>query len=75
LHSTPSMFRGLSDGHFIMWENEFSPQCNQNRLLFIQMKTLLPSMHHKWKEIIDLESKTTNGYSRGTNSQREVPLT
>ena len=25
---------------------------NQNSLFFIQIQTLLPSMHHKWKEII-----------------------
>ena len=30
------------------------------RLLFIQIQTLPPSMHHKWKEIIDIVCKTTN---------------
>jgi hypothetical protein len=25
---------------------------NQNRLLFIQIQALSPSMHHKWKEIL-----------------------
>ena len=34
-----------------------------NRLLFIQFQTLPPSMHHKWKEIIDSVCGTTNGRS------------
>ena len=36
---------------------------NQNRLLFIHIQTLPPSMHHKWKEIIDDVYRTTNGKS------------
>ena len=27
---------------------------NQIRLLFFQSQTLPPSMHHKWKEILDI---------------------
>ena len=34
---------------------------NRNRLLFIQIQTLAPSMHHKWKEIIDIVCITTIG--------------
>ena len=44
------------------------PSMNWNRLPFIQVQTLPPSMHHKWKEIIDIVCKTTNGKSWGTNS-------
>ena len=33
------------------------------RLLFVQIQTLPPSMHHMWKEIIDIVCKTTNGKS------------
>ena len=42
---------------------------NQNRLPFIQIQTLPPSMHHKWKELIDIVCKTTNGKF---NSQRPI---
>ena len=31
-----------------------------NRLLFIQIQTGLLSMHHKWKEIIDIVEKQPN---------------
>ena len=35
---------------------------NQNRLLLIQIQALPPSMQgHKWKEIIDIACKTTQG--------------
>jgi hypothetical protein len=30
---------------------------NQNRLFFVQIQTLSSSMHHKWKEVIDLYAK------------------
>ena len=36
------------------------PTMNSNRLLFIQIQNLPPSIHHKWKEAIDILSKTTN---------------
>ena len=42
---------------------------NQNRLLFIQIETLPPSGHYKWKEII---CKTTNKNSYGTSSQQNA---
>ena len=32
---------------------------NRNRLPFIQVQTLAPSMHHRWKEIIDIVCITT----------------
>ena len=35
---------------------------NQNSLLFIQIRLPL-SMHHEWKEMIDVVCKTTNGKS------------
>ena len=47
---------------------KLGPAKNPNRLLFIQIQTLPPSMHHKWKESIDSACKTTNGKSYGTNS-------
>jgi len=37
------------------------PSMNRNMLLFNQIQTLPPSMHHKQKEIIDDVCKTTNG--------------
>ena len=40
--------------------NGFGP-INQNKLLFIHILTLLPSMQYKWKEIIDFVCKTTTG--------------
>jgi hypothetical protein len=39
--------------------NEFGP-CLK---LFIQIQTLPPSMQHKWKDIYEIECKTTNGKS------------
>ena len=37
------------------------PSNNWNRLLFIQIQTLPPRMHHqKWKDIIDFVCKSTN---------------
>ena len=43
------------------------PSRNQNRLLFIRIQTLPPTIHHKWKESIDFVCKSTNGYSYGIN--------
>ena len=57
--------------------NEFNPQqTSQNRLLFIEIHTLPPSMpYKKWKEISDLVHKTTNWNSQGTNnSPQKVPF-
>jgi hypothetical protein len=51
------------------------PSMNQNRLLFVQIQILPPSMHQKRKESIDIVCKTTNRNSYGNNSQRKVPLT
>ena len=33
------------------------PSMYQNKLLFIQIQTLHPSMCHKWKKIIDFNAK------------------
>ena len=38
---------------------------NQNRLLFVQIQTLPSSMHHKWKEVIDLYAKQPMGNYKG----------
>ena len=46
---------------------------NQNRLLFIQIQALPPSMHHKWKEINDFVCKTTSRKSQET-SPGETPI-
>jgi hypothetical protein len=40
-------------------ENEFGPN-DRNKLLFIQIQTIPLSMHHKWKENIDIVCKATN---------------
>lgn len=45
------------------------PWVNWNRLLLHSNSILLLSIQHKWKEIIDIVWKTTNGKSYGTNSQ------
>ena len=37
-------------------------------VLFIQIQTLPPSMHHKWKGIIDIACKETNGKDPLNNS-------
>ena len=34
---------------------------DQTRILFIEIQTLPPSMHQKWKVIFDLVCKNTNG--------------
>ena len=44
-----------------------------NRLLFAQIQTLPPIMHHKWKAVVDLVCTNTNGKSQGTNSQHKIP--
>ena len=46
---------GMPRGNKILALNE------PNRLLFLQIQRLPPSMH-KWKEIIDCIKKTSNGY-------------
>ena len=43
----------------------------RNRLLFLQIKTLSPSMRHKWKEIFDI-LRQNNQYLREDHS-REKP--
>ena len=40
----------------------------------IQIQTLPPSMHHKWKVIIDFVCKITLWKSEEINSQQKVPL-
>ena len=50
------------------------PTRNRNRLLFIQIQTIPPSMHQKWEETIDIVCKATNGKLWGTNSRWKVPL-
>ena len=47
---------------------------NRNRLLFIQIQTLRPSMHHKWKGIFDVLCKTTNGKIIGDQLLMESPI-
>ena len=49
------------------------PSMNQNRLLFVQIQPLSPSMQPKWKEIFDIVCKATNGKSFA-NSRKKVPL-
>ena len=49
------------------------PSMNQNRLLFVQIQPLSPSMQPKWKEIFDIVYKATNGKSFA-NSRKKVPL-
>jgi hypothetical protein len=49
------------------------PLMNRNRFLFVQIQTLPPSMHHKWKEVTGFASKTTNGISEGITFE-EKPL-
>jgi hypothetical protein len=51
-------------------------ESNRNRLLlFIQIQTLPPSIHHhKRKEMVDIICRTINEKSQGTNSRRKVPL-
>ena len=46
----------------------------QNRVLFIQIQMLPPSMQHKWEEIIEILCKTTNGKVFRTESQQKFPL-
>jgi hypothetical protein len=43
-------------------------QMNQNRFLFIQIQTLHPSTHRKWKEITDIVGTATNGIGDQTPS-------
>lgn len=50
----------LADPEVLEWVR---PSMNRSRLLFIQIKTIPPSMHHKSKNIIDIIYKTTNGKS------------
>jgi hypothetical protein len=48
---------------------------NQNRLLFIQIQALPPSMHHKWTGINDFVCITTSRKSQGTNpGERTIEL-
>ena len=49
--------------HAKRFSNEFGPQrASQNRSLFMQIQTLpISSMHHKWREIIDIVCRITNG--------------
>ena len=44
---------------------------DRNKLLFIQIQPLPPSMHRKWKEVIDLVCKTTNGNHRQPTPKEE----
>ena len=56
------------------------PSRNRRRLLFIKLKTLPPSMHHRWstsgKKILTLYAKQPKEIiGDGLNSRRTVPLT
>ena len=42
----------------------------RNRLLFLQIKTLSPSMRHKWKEIFDI-LRQNNQYLREDHSREK----
>ena len=48
---------------------------NQNMLLFIQIQTLPPSMHHKWKEIIETLEYATDKCEDVANVIETVTLT
>ena len=41
---------------------------NRKRLLFIQIQTIPPTVHHKWKLSIEIVFRTTNKKSQGTHS-------
>ena len=43
---------------------------NQIRLLFVQIQTLSSSMHHKWKEVIDLYAKQPKENYTGPTSDK-----
>jgi hypothetical protein len=85
LHATLVMFsrflvdaqtqcEGLNKGHSISvceGSNSFWHAMNYNRLLFIRIQTLHPSMHHKKKEIISSVCKRTNGNQRGPTPDKK----
>ena len=48
------------------------PSMNRNSLHFIQIQTAHPSMHHNWKEIINIVFETTSGKSWWTNYRQNV---
>ena len=55
------------------------PSMNQNRLIFIQMQTLPPSMHHKWKLLIwhakqPIENHRGPAPNNNSNAQLKVKL-
>ena len=85
LHATLVMFsrflvdartqcEGLNKEHSILvreGSNSFWDAMNYNRLLFIRIQTLHPSMHHKWKVIISSVCKRTNGNQRGSTPDKK----
>ena len=60
---------GMPRGAKLSW-----PSINQNKLLFIQIQTLSPSMHHKWKEIINLFSNQRKIISGPTPNESPIEL-
>jgi hypothetical protein len=44
---------------------------SQNRMLYIQNQTPPPSMHHKWKEFIDIVCKQPIEIHRGPTLDRK----